>query len=225
MNLPQIEADPCAGPETSGPQKRGPKTAEGKARSSRNALKHGLRAKNFTILYDEDGDQFDAFAAEISKAFGPRDAVEAHFVDSIAIAMWREIRADGLEASTIDHERGRHLSTVVRYRAQVQGELRRAMANLDAYRARPRRDTPNDFPDDGAANQNTTNDFQSPETQTPPGSEPQPKAPQGSAEMASPENFPSSSSSRTNELTERLRGTVYHAKEPIPSVLKRPYWE
>ena len=41
-----------ASPE--GPKKRGPNTPEGKARSSMNALKHGLRARAFGILPEED---------------------------------------------------------------------------------------------------------------------------------------------------------------------------
>ena len=42
------EAPPAA------PKKRGPNTPEGKARSSMNALKHGLRARAFGILPEED---------------------------------------------------------------------------------------------------------------------------------------------------------------------------
>ena len=34
--------------------RRGPKTQEGKARSSMNALRHGLRARSFALLPEED---------------------------------------------------------------------------------------------------------------------------------------------------------------------------
>ena len=38
----------------------GPKTAEGKARSARNALKHGLRSQQFVVVGDEDAEAFAA---------------------------------------------------------------------------------------------------------------------------------------------------------------------
>jgi hypothetical protein len=37
-----------------GARSRGPRTPEGKARSSQNALKHGIRAQKFLVLPDED---------------------------------------------------------------------------------------------------------------------------------------------------------------------------
>ena len=47
LAVPAI-ADPPA------PRKRGPNTPKGKARSKMNALKHGLRARSFGILPEED---------------------------------------------------------------------------------------------------------------------------------------------------------------------------
>jgi hypothetical protein len=42
----------------------GPRTSVGKERSSRNALQHGLLARE-SVLPDEDGEEFDALAARI----------------------------------------------------------------------------------------------------------------------------------------------------------------
>lgn len=41
-----------------GARSRGPRTPEGKARSSQNALKHGLRAQKLVLLKDEDAAEF-----------------------------------------------------------------------------------------------------------------------------------------------------------------------
>jgi len=46
-----------------GARSRGPKTAAGLARSSRNALKHGLRARRHILLADEDAAEYRAFQA------------------------------------------------------------------------------------------------------------------------------------------------------------------
>ena len=48
-----------------GARSRGPKTAEGKARSARNALKHGLRAEKYVVLPEEDADEFAGLEAEV----------------------------------------------------------------------------------------------------------------------------------------------------------------
>ena len=55
-------ADPPA------PKKRGPKTPEGKARSSMNALKHGLRARSFGILPEEDQAEWAEHVADLRRA-------------------------------------------------------------------------------------------------------------------------------------------------------------
>ena len=130
-------------PAPAAPKKRGPNTPEGKARSSMNALKHGLRAKRFSLLPEEDLAEFSSFAADIRAAYRPADAVEAQQVEGIVVAMWREIRADRIEGEEMGrnapaaaglshgtdlahaHDRA-SLTTALRYRTQAQMELKRA---------------------------------------------------------------------------------------------------
>ncbi len=130
-------------PTPAAAKKRGPKTPEGKARSSMNALRHGLRAKRFLLLPEEDSEEFSAFAADIRAAYRPTDAVEAGHVEAILVAMWREIRADRIEGEVMvrnkpgppgqshgtdlyRHDERASLTTALRYRTQAQMELRRA---------------------------------------------------------------------------------------------------
>lgn len=65
----------------------GPRTAEGKHRSSRNALKHGLLAREVVIL-DGDGAEteadFDALLADLSDELRPRGVIEETLVERIA---------------------------------------------------------------------------------------------------------------------------------------------
>ena len=53
------------------PKKRGPNTPEGKARSSMNALKHGLRARTFGILPEEDQAEWAEHVRDLRRATAP----------------------------------------------------------------------------------------------------------------------------------------------------------
>jgi hypothetical protein len=53
-----LAAARAAASRRNGAKSRGPKTAEGKARSSQNALKHGFRAQKFVVVGDEDPKEF-----------------------------------------------------------------------------------------------------------------------------------------------------------------------
>jgi hypothetical protein len=76
------------------PKKRGPKTPEGKARSSMNTLKHGLRARTFGILPEEDQAEWALHRQDLRAGYGPVDATEQKLVAAIAATMWHEVRAD-----------------------------------------------------------------------------------------------------------------------------------
>ena len=54
-------------------KKRGPNTPEGKARSARNALRHGLRARTFGILPEEEQAEWAEHLADLRAGYGPQD--------------------------------------------------------------------------------------------------------------------------------------------------------
>ncbi len=64
-------------------QSTGPRTAEGKAASSRNALRHGITSQQL-ILFDETEEAFANFHDELRAAHAPADAAEAALVERIA---------------------------------------------------------------------------------------------------------------------------------------------
>lgn len=140
-------AAPTATPSPLG----GPRTPEGKARSAQNALRHGLRAGRFALLPEEDPEEFKALVAELRRVHAPADPIELLQVDAVAVAIWRQIRADRLEAEALADiapaepgrsfgsdlaECGRRagLATILRYRAQAQAEHRRALQLLAEHR-------------------------------------------------------------------------------------------
>src|SRR5947207_2258522 len=84
-----------------GTRSRGPVTDAGKARSRLNALKHGLRSATFRLLPDEDAAAFHALLARVGATYVPQDPVEVHLVEGIAVAQWRELRADRVEADVM----------------------------------------------------------------------------------------------------------------------------
>ena len=71
---------------------------EGKARSARNALKHGLRAKHSVVLGDEDLAEFDALEAALMAELSPEGALQAVLARRIVAATWRLERAERIEA-------------------------------------------------------------------------------------------------------------------------------
>jgi len=75
----------------------GPRTAEGKAASSRNRLLHGLRA-NQHLLLDEDPEDFLSLLNDLYDRFQPVGEIEERLVLRIASAHWRLDRALPMEA-------------------------------------------------------------------------------------------------------------------------------
>ena len=75
----------------------GPRTAEGKAASSRNRLLHGLRA-NKHILLDEDPAEFLSLVQNLFETFRPVGDAEETLVLRIAAAQWRLGRIFPMEA-------------------------------------------------------------------------------------------------------------------------------
>jgi hypothetical protein len=78
----------------------GPRTAEGKQRSSRNAVKHGLRAMD-PLIPGEDREAFETHCEEIELDLQPATAIESNLVDQIADITWRLKRLSRIEAAVI----------------------------------------------------------------------------------------------------------------------------
>ncbi len=83
----------------------GPKTAEGKARSSRNALKHGIFCKQL-LLEGEDGEQLKELRREHIRHLNPQTALELAIVERIVQSHWRMARCEAAERAVyVDADR------------------------------------------------------------------------------------------------------------------------
>ena len=91
-----------AAARANGARSHGPATVAGKARSSRNGTRHGLRGGPFAILPGEDRDAFSHLHAAATNDWGPRDAYERRWVMELVTAMWRQDRLRGLELAALD---------------------------------------------------------------------------------------------------------------------------
>ena len=81
----------------------GPKTQNGKARSSMNALTHGLTAKAH-VIGDEDPQEFAALQGSLITDLTPAGSFEQELVRQIAGDLWRRRRAARMEAAVIREE-------------------------------------------------------------------------------------------------------------------------
>jgi len=78
----------------------GPRTEEGKQRSSQNAIKHRLFALNF-LLPGESQDEYDRHLYRYHKEYNPKQATEEDLVRQLAETEWRRRRIPFLEADSI----------------------------------------------------------------------------------------------------------------------------
>jgi hypothetical protein len=141
-----------------GARSRGPKTPEGKARSARNALKHGLRAEKYLVLPDEDAAELRALESALVEELAPAGALQTILAGRIARAAWRLMRADRLEVEVFaerhfpghgpglalirDGNSTRSFETLLRYRGAALAELTRSLRTLKALQAEAATRTP-----------------------------------------------------------------------------------
>ena len=134
-----------------GARSRGPRTAEGKARSAQNALKHGLRAQKYLVLPEEDAAEFAEHEAALLAQLAPVGALQAVLARRVVIAAWRLARADRIEVELFaehhlpggglglalirDGNGTRSFETLLRYRGAALAEFSRALRTLKALQA------------------------------------------------------------------------------------------
>ena len=83
----------------------GPKTPAGKARSSKNALKHGITAPHPAIIEGrETEEEWEKFRDEIVESHAPVGRFEQELAETIASIMWRRRRIVPYETGNINYD-------------------------------------------------------------------------------------------------------------------------
>ncbi len=79
----------------------GPTTPEGKERSRRNALRHGLTSETVIVVL-EDPEDYQAFEAAVIADYDAETVVEREMVLRLASILWRLRRATGIETALFE---------------------------------------------------------------------------------------------------------------------------
>jgi hypothetical protein len=110
------------------PRQTGPKTPEGKAKSSQNAVKHGLHTSRMFVLTNETPAAWDEMQKAWTEKLQPRDEAERLVVLDIAHAQWRICRARTIETALLDLEMDEQAPTLAETFTQFDEGTRMACA-------------------------------------------------------------------------------------------------
>jgi hypothetical protein len=115
----------------------GPRTEEGKAHSSRNAVKHGLTSKQLVIAPGEE-DRFAELHDSLHDQLAPAGALEMSLFNMLVHAAWNlerfrtleaELMANGVDA-LLDERTGKALDRLQRYASANQRSYFRVLQEL-----------------------------------------------------------------------------------------------
>ena len=109
-----------AASRANGAKSRGPVTAEGKKRSSKNALKHGLASATI-VLTTEDWPAY-------LRRFQPADDIELDLVEEMVAARWRQQRMWAIESAALDDEIEAQRDDVDKMYTLITPDVRTALA-------------------------------------------------------------------------------------------------
>jgi hypothetical protein len=112
----------------------GPRSAEGKAVSSRNAAKYNLCAKRLT---GADLDEYNEILRRYHDDWEPQTETERQLLAQMAISQWRLDRALALELDAFDRSEldASALALVLRYRTSAERGYHKALRELQRIRA------------------------------------------------------------------------------------------
>jgi hypothetical protein len=87
-----------------GAKSKGPITAEGREKSSRNSLKHGYTAVDIILLDCDNSSEFQEMQDDYAATYQPASRVEQDLVDEMVISRWRLNRIRAIETVLLNTE-------------------------------------------------------------------------------------------------------------------------
>jgi hypothetical protein len=128
----------------------GPRTPEGKKRSSLNALKHGLDAVSphaLDVLKEQAGITYEAIWCEVEDYYCPRDPIEGQLCKRIARCLYRLSLSESMEKRLLTRRAGPARATpsydrVLKFERLVDIHLHRAITALRQKRESEKRLNP-----------------------------------------------------------------------------------
>ena len=114
----------------------GPRTPEGKAASSMNALKHGLTAKT-PLLPGEDPQEYRDFVWSMILDLRPVGPVQAELAQRVGVLMWKRKRLEGAEEQALTNLQDRYAARTEARLAQEEryAETAQERAEVEKERA------------------------------------------------------------------------------------------
>jgi hypothetical protein len=128
-----------------GAKSRGPKTEEGRKKSSRNAVKHGLYSAS-VVLSTEPRKQYNEMLDAYLLQFQPEGPVELDLVEEMVAAKWRQRRLRAIETQLLEdemdyvekrfRERGEEYNKLTLLSRSYKNQAQSALALLIRHEAR-----------------------------------------------------------------------------------------
>jgi hypothetical protein len=113
----------------------GPRTEEGRRRSSMNATKHGLTARTI-VLPREDPEKYAAFVKEIADSWQPANPKERELAQLVADQQWRLRRVRDIETDLLENGATvQELATLGIYQQRIVRVMRDAKRDLEGMQA------------------------------------------------------------------------------------------
>src|ERR1700724_3851447 len=127
----------------------GPKTPEGKAAVSMNALRHGLRART-VVLPGEDSTEFHQLCNDLEVEWTPQSRTEQFYVEQMAVSQWKLTRMEVVEVNIFkDTDAKSQLSSLDRlWQAECRLERSYSRAQRELQRLQKSRPAPVEQPED-----------------------------------------------------------------------------
>ncbi len=109
----------------------GPLTPEGKTRSSQNASKHGLTARELVIAPGEE-QEFQDLLSDFQADVKPQGAIQQTLFNQLVAAAWNLHRVRRLESEPCNQDNPNELDRLARHHTRIERTFHRCLKELKA---------------------------------------------------------------------------------------------